>query len=113
MTITRADLLSEVLEDIGVLAIGANPSAEDNAKALSKYKFVHAYFQANDLLPFDNDDPIPEEYVQAMVYATAEALKPSYMLPADARMALEAAEAMIYKVNRDYSGVTPTKFEDF
>jgi len=113
MTITRTELLSEVLEDIGVLAIGENASAEDNAKVLSKYKFIHAYLQKNDLLPFDDDDPIPEEYVQPLVFATGAAVSMAYGIQSDMNGAIELAEAMIHKINKDYTGVQPTRFDDF
>ena len=110
---TRTELISEVLEDLGVLAIGQAASSEDSEKAISKYQFVHEMLQTDDLLPFSNTDAIPSEYVQPMVIATGAALAPAYRIPADFEASLNLARRMIRRVNKDYTGSGTTQFRDY
>lgn len=110
---TRTELLSEVLEDMGILAIGETASPEDNQKALDKYKFVHEMLQTDDLLPFDNDDAIPSEYVQPMIIATAAALAPAYRISIDFEASINQARRLIRRINKDFSGSATTRFMDY
>jgi hypothetical protein len=110
---TRAAFITDVLQDIGIVSISDSESPEDNAKAILKYQLVHSMLQTDDLLPFDDDDAIPNEYVQPMLIATASALMPVYGRQSDFESALEAARRMIRRINKDFSGSSTTPFRDF
>ena len=69
--------------------------------------------QQDDLLPFDNDDAIPAEYVQPMIMLTAAAVSPAYKLPSDFPGTFRLVKSMIRNINQDFTASSTTQFSDF
>lgn len=68
----------EVLEKLGVVAAEEAAHPADRAKVVSKYQEVHAEYAERELVPFFDDEDVPEKYVDPLSSIVAFRLTTKY-----------------------------------
>ena len=84
------DFYAEVLQKLGVLAAEESPSAADRLAAKSKYEHVHAEYSRRDLLPWFDDEDVPEWAADAFATIVASRLVNEFAVEQGRRLELKA-----------------------
>ena len=95
---TLEDFYAEVLQKLGVLAAEESPSASDRLSAKSKYEAVHAEYARRDLLPWFDDEEVPDWAADAFATIVASRLTYEFSLPQERRLELKADASMAIAV---------------
>lgn len=64
----------EVLQKLGVLAAEESPSASDRLAAQNKYEQVHAEFSRREIVPWFDDDEVPDWIADGFAAIVADRL---------------------------------------
>ena len=89
---TLEDFYTEVLQKLGVLAAEESPSAADRLISKNKYEQVHAEFSRRDIVPWFDDEDVPNWASDAFSIIVASRLAKTFGLPADKRAELKGDE---------------------
>ncbi len=68
----------EVLEKLGVIAAQETATAADRSNVVTKYQEVHAEYAERELVPFFDDEEVPEKYVDPLSSIVAFRLTTKY-----------------------------------
>jgi hypothetical protein len=86
---TQADLLQEVLENLGVLAAGQTPELEDLARVSEKLPSIVALLSATEVVAIPDIDNIPDEWFIPLSDCVAYHCKQKFGLVGDAAAAVD------------------------
>lgn len=75
------DFYEEVLEKLGVIAAEEAAQPADRAKVVTKYQEVHAEYSERELVPFFDDEDVPDKYVDPLSSIVAFRLTTKYPVP--------------------------------
>jgi hypothetical protein len=81
---TQADLLQEVLENLGVLASGQTPELEDLARIKERLPSVVALLSQTEIVYIPDIENIPDAYFIPLAACVAYSCKQKFGLVADA-----------------------------
>lgn len=88
------DFYSEVLQKLGVLAAEEAPSPSDRLAAKDKYEQVHAEFARRDLLPWFDDEDVPDWAADSFSTIVASRLVNEFSVPQDRRLEMKVDAQM-------------------
>ena len=80
---TLEDFYAEVLQKLGALAAEEAPSASDRDAAKDKYEQLHAEYSRRDLLPWFDDEDVPEWAADAFATIVANRLTNKFSVSQD------------------------------
>ena len=83
------DFYAEVLQKLGVLAAEEPPPASDRLAAKVKYEQVHAEFSRRELVPWFDDEDVPEWIADGFAALVASRLVSEFSLPQARRLELK------------------------
>lgn len=86
---TQADLLQEVLENLGVLAAGQTPEQEDLARVSEKLPSIIALLSATEIVYIPDINNIPQEYFIPLSNCVAYSCKQKFGIVGDAAAAID------------------------
>lgn len=86
---TQADLLQEVLENLGVLAAGQTPEVEDLARVKEKLPSIVALLSATEVVVIPDIENIPDEYFIPLAACVAYSCKQKFGIVGDAAVAVD------------------------
>jgi hypothetical protein len=86
---TQADLLQEVLENLGVLATGQTPEIEDLARVKEKLPSIIALLGASEVVYIPDIENIPDEYFIPLSNCVAYQCKAKFGIVGDAAASLD------------------------
>jgi hypothetical protein len=79
---TRRDLVAEALVNLGILAAGQQPDAEDFEAVDNKFDTLMAWLEATLIIDLDNTiDAIPDEWFNPLAVLLADEAALSFGLP--------------------------------
>ena len=81
---TQADLLQEVLENLGVLAAGQTPEQEDLSRVSEKLPSIIALLSATEVVAIPDINNIPDEWFIPLAACVAYSCKQKFGLVGDA-----------------------------
>ena len=116
---TRNDLVNEALMNLGVLAAGQSPDAEDFQAVDGKVDALYARLEAQDLIDLDNTvDEIPAEIFNQLAVLLADDAALEFGLPGvpaspSNPQPVEAAEDSIRRATYARPTYVPQKTEYF
>lgn len=80
---TQADLLQEVLENLGVLAAGQTPEQEDLSRVAEKLPSIIALLSATEVVYIPDIENIPDEWFIPLAACVAYSVKQKFGLTGD------------------------------
>jgi hypothetical protein len=86
---TEADLLQEVLENLGVLAAGQTPELEDLARVSEKLPSIIALLAATEIVYIPDIQNIPDEYFIPLADCVAYSCKQKFGIVGDAAATID------------------------
>jgi len=89
---TLEDFYTEVLQKLGVLAAEESPTASDRLTVKNKYEQVHAEFSRRDIVPWFDDEDVPDWASDAFGTIVASRLAKTFGASPDKRMELKGDE---------------------
>ncbi len=87
---TLEDFYAEVLQKLGVLAAEESPSASDRLAAKSKYEQVHAELSRREIIPWWDDEEVPDWAADPFATIVASRLTNEFSLEQGRRLELKA-----------------------
>lgn len=87
---TLEDFYAEVLQKLGVLAAEESPSASDRLAAKSKYEQVHAEHSRRELIPWFDDEDVPDWAADPFATIVASRLVNEFSVEQGRRLELKA-----------------------
>lgn len=86
---TQADLLQEVLENLGVLAVGQTPELEDLARVKEKLPSIISLLGATEIVYIPDIENIPDEYFIPLAACVAYNCKQKFGIVGDAATSVD------------------------
>ncbi len=83
MSVTKAEIRNKALKKLGVFGTGQVAGSGKAADLDQAYSEVYAQLSARDLVAWDLDEEIPDQFVHAVVALVADARKDEYRIPND------------------------------
>lgn len=88
---TQADLLQEVLENLGVLAAGQTPEQEDLSRVSEKLPSIVALLGATEVVYIPDIENIPDEFFIPLADCVTYSCKQKFGIVGDAASAIDQA----------------------
>lgn len=102
---TRADFAKAVLQEIGIVPSGSDPSAEDSADVLARYDREWGQLNRRGIVSFPVD-VFPAEVVQPLVRYMGIVCMPLFGLPTNMQALDDAEQALTAVAGKTYSTLT-------
>lgn len=108
LTRKRADLVLEILENLGVLAAGQTVGPEDTSRVDEKLPSTIAYLAAAEVVSIPDLDAIPQEFFQQLSDICAYELRAKFGVVGDFAATLEKKNAEAYAAIKVMTRGRPT-----
>ena len=103
---TLTDMAIAVLQELGVLAAGEAPSAEDDALVKARYERWRVLAAKRFLVDWDASDAVPAGAEDAVTLIVAYNCAPAFGLPKDRAMHDEG-RTLLWEYRNDWQPVPP------
>lgn len=112
MSKTQEDLITQALEELGVLAAGQTAEAEDIAKAVRVYGPMLDMLMARNLYSLGDPDVIEDEAFLPLAARLAQEMAPSFGIPRDLTE-IARAEGLLIEIQPRHVSDDPIPAEYF